>query len=113
LKELVYVVVLSAIGIFLFYHSQDLGESLTVWNPFKTIQYIAEKWFGLLLISSAFGYSYSKVPCNPKPLDQQDWAILIFILLMAPLFEVLAVDIWLYVLIIVLPSVCVVGYRKS
>jgi len=114
LRSWIIVVVLGILGLCFIEYSKELafGEAgLSAKNPLRIIQYVSFKWLGILFVGAALGYSYTKA-ANPV-IDQQDWALLLFPLLLTPAFDLLGVDVWVWALTVMTPSILVFLLKHS
>jgi len=77
----------------------------------RKIQYLSLKFLGFLFVGTSLGYCYTKA-ANPV-IDQQDWAIMLFTILLQPLFEVVAVELWVWVSVVLIPTIALVILKHS
>lgn len=85
------VFILIAIGIVLFEYSSFLAYDQKLVSSMDALLYLVSKFFGLLFVSSGLGYAYCQLPQRNRDLDAQDWAVLIFTILLTIVFEAVAI----------------------
>ena len=69
------------------------------------MEYLLCLWFGLLLMGVSLAFLYLVNPANSRALDLYDWALILYCLLMMPLFEIVGLPPLLWVLLILVPAV--------
>ena len=88
--------VLILTGMLLFFHDRFILSSPLI--------RIVCQFFSYLLLTIGFGWSYAKATGNPT-LKILDWALVGLILCMMPIFEILSLLPWFWVVLVLFPCV--------